>query len=451
MLPMTAQHIEPRPGDWNASGSHGGVACSTPEAAQAGLDVLREGGSAADAFITAAFVQAVVWNGSTTVAGAFFLQHFAPESRAVEFVSGVYGPAADEDYEGYDGWSSGRFSGRGMPAPGFVAGAWRAHQEFGRLPWNRLLAPAQRYARDGFRLGVEWSASVRRSPDALRDPASHLVWIDGGAPRLTGSVIRQLALADTLDEIVAGPDAHYTGRFAAEYVSAARARGGRLRMSDLAEWQKRIRRYTAPLDTAFAGVQMASRDAECAAFVHCVVNRLDIRSRAQNSAEALDMSVRAWGRAFRLAKERPLDEMLDPSTIESEADTLFSRPRDPIDVRAAFGTNGVVAVDPQGNVASGVHTINCPTAFGVGTVVGGAYAGYVLNRRHAVEGKVTVEGVGASEMVVRNGQAVAAAASPGFSCMVAPWQFVTHMVEFGMDARAATLAPRFGLATPRTT
>jgi gamma-glutamyltranspeptidase/glutathione hydrolase len=446
---MTATQTDPQCGPWSVSGRNGGVTCSTPEAALAGLEVLREGGSATDAFIAAAFVQTVLENGSTTVAGAFFLQLYQPGTAAVECVHGVYGPAADEDYEGYDGWTEDRRSGRGIPAPGFVAGAWQAHQEFGRLPWTRLLAPAVRHARDGFTLGELWrTAYIQASPDALRHVAAQRIWTDAGVLRAPGSVIYQPELADTLNEIADGPEAHFTGRFAAEYVGAARAQGGRLQLADLARWRERIQRSSARLDIRFGDVQMASQGSEVAAFAHCVAHMLDIRSHGANSAAALDISIRAWGRGLRLVKEMPLSRILDPEVIQREAYSLLSRPRESLHLRAAFGTNGVVAVDAQGTVAYGVHTINCPSSFGVGGVVGGAYVGYAINRRHAVEGKVTAEGVGAAELVVRNGQALAAGASPGFSCFLTPWQFVTNLVEFGMDAARAAYAARFGVASP---
>jgi len=84
---------------WIAAGRCGGVTCSTPEAAAAGLDVIKEGGSAVDAYLAACFVQTVLENGSTTVAGVFSVNFFESGKDSVEWVGGVYGPAAAEDYE----------------------------------------------------------------------------------------------------------------------------------------------------------------------------------------------------------------------------------------------------------------------------------------------------------------------------------------------------------------
>jgi hypothetical protein len=111
---------------WIASGRRGGVTCSTPEAAEAGLEVVKEGGSAVDAYLAACFVQAVFENGSTTVAGVFSVNVFESGRESVEWVAGVYGPAAAEDYENYNGRTQDRFGGRGMPAPGCRV-SWPGH------------------------------------------------------------------------------------------------------------------------------------------------------------------------------------------------------------------------------------------------------------------------------------------------------------------------------------
>jgi gamma-glutamyltranspeptidase/glutathione hydrolase len=436
---------------WIASGSCGGVTCSTPEAAAAGLDVIKEGGSAVDAYLAACFVQTVLENGSTTVAGVFSVNFFESGKDFVEWVGGVYGPAAAEDYENYNGRTRDRFGGRGMPAPGFVAGAWAAHQEFGRLPWRRLLAPACQYARDGFVLGPEWRVRVYDSADGLRYESAQHLWAPEGVPLPVGSLVRQTELAETLEDIATGgPTAHYCGRFAQRYVAISNEVGGRLALSDLAHWEARVQRWSAPLDVTFRGYRMASRGCEMHAFAHVVAERIDLRRLGAGSAAALDAELRIWGRALHLSTRVPMNEVLDPTNIEREARELFERPRHPVDFRTAFGTNAIVAFDADGSVAYGTHSINCPTLFGTGILAGGAYAGYVLDRRHAREGTPSVPGIYTSELLARDGKAYCVAGSPGASCMVAAWQFTNNVAEFGMCARDAVLAPRFGIALPTT-
>ena len=436
---------------WIASGYRGGVACATPEASEAGLEVIKAGGSATDAYLAACFVQTVLENGSTTVAGAFSVNVFESGCDTVEWVAGVYGPAAADDYDKYNGRTTDRFGGRGMPAPGFVAGAWAAHQEFGRLPWSRVLAPACRYAREGFVLGAEWSGRIRESAYALRFKDAQRIWAPEGVPLQIGSLIRQAELAETLEEIATGgPEAHYRGRFGQRYVATSTELGGRLALSDLVSWESRVQRWSAPLDVTFRGYRMASRGCEMHALAHAVAERIDLRRLGAGSAAALDSELRIWGRALYLSTRVPMNEALDSANIEREARELFERPRHPVDFRTAFGTNAIVVVDAAGNVAYGTHSINCPTAFGTGLVVRGAYAGYVLDRRHAREGTPAVPGIYTAELLVRDGQAYCAVGSPGASCMVAAWQFTNNVAEYGMPAREAALAPRFGIAQPTT-
>ena len=107
---------------WIASGYRGGVACATPEASEAGLEVIKAGGSATDAYLAACFVQTVLENGSTTVAGAFSVNVFQSGRDSVEWVAGVYGPAAAEDYEKYNGRTRGSIRRPRHAGTGFRGG-----------------------------------------------------------------------------------------------------------------------------------------------------------------------------------------------------------------------------------------------------------------------------------------------------------------------------------------
>ena len=173
-----------------------------------GIKVLQDGGNAIDAAVTAAAVLAVVEPTMTGVGGDLFALVFDGRTKTLKGLnsSGRAGSAADADALLADGCSEMPTHGaRSVSVPGSVAGWLELLTSHGTIPPARALAPAIRYARDGFPVSeivaAQWAAVETRlanDPDAAR-----VLLPDGRAP-VAGEIFRNADLAVTLEQIAAG-------------------------------------------------------------------------------------------------------------------------------------------------------------------------------------------------------------------------------------------------------
>lgn len=225
------------------------VAAAHPDAVAVGLEMLRRGGSAADAAIAVQLVLSLVEPQSSGIGGgAFLLFHDSTKNRTVAFDGRETAPiAATPDlFLTEDGtpmnFGAAVVGGRSVGTPGTVALLARLFQEHGKLTWPELFAPAIRLAREGFIVGprlAKMLASDRgqrlRTYAAARD-----YFFPGGEPLRAGARRTNLQFAETLIAIAErGPAAFYSGAIAEDIVAAVRnATGnpGSLSLADLASY-----------------------------------------------------------------------------------------------------------------------------------------------------------------------------------------------------------------------
>jgi gamma-glutamyltranspeptidase/glutathione hydrolase len=115
-----------------------------------------------------------------------------------------------------------RFSHLSAGVPGTVAGLWRAHQDYGQLPWKRVVEPAIRLARDGFEVTYDLAGLLasRKERMCRFDAACRYFYKPGGEPYEPGERFVQSDLADTLQAIANdGPNAFYRGGIAKKIVA----------------------------------------------------------------------------------------------------------------------------------------------------------------------------------------------------------------------------------------
>jgi gamma-glutamyltranspeptidase/glutathione hydrolase len=200
------------------------AATSQPLASAAALRVLQDGGNAVDAAIAAAAVLNVVEPMMTGIGGDMFaLVFMQKEGKPVALNgSGWAGSKATLDFFKSRNMSSAPGDGmQSVSVPGAVAGWYKLHQKYGKLPMSRLLQPAIDYADNGFPVSEiiagQWREGefrLRQTPDAART-----LLIDGRAPR-HGEIFRMPELARTLRLIArGGRDVFYKGEIAAKILA----------------------------------------------------------------------------------------------------------------------------------------------------------------------------------------------------------------------------------------
>jgi gamma-glutamyltranspeptidase/glutathione hydrolase len=216
------------------------VSTANPVSTQAACEVLRDGGTAADALIVAQTVLGLVEPQSSGIGGGAFLLYYDAGQKSVEAYDGreVAPMAATENYlrwisdtDRTEPKPDARASGRSIGVPGVVRMLELAHREHGRDEWRELFDPAISLADQGLEISPRMAGQIAESaPDlALDEPSKAYFLNPDGSPKPAGTKLTNPAMAKTLGAIAAGgADAFYTGAIAQGIVdAAARAWGGR--------------------------------------------------------------------------------------------------------------------------------------------------------------------------------------------------------------------------------
>lgn len=222
------------------------VAAANPMAVEAGLDVLRRGGTAVDAAIAVQMVLGVVEPQASGIGGGGFLLHYDGATGVITVYDGretAPAGATPAMFLGPDGKPIGLLaavvSGISVGVPGAIAMLELAHKEHGKLPWATLFQPAIDKARDGFPTPLRLAGWLQRMP--TDDPDIRAVYFNAdGSPKKQGERIANPALAETMQLIAEqGPRAFYEGDVAREMVERVHkhVRPGTLSLSDLASYK----------------------------------------------------------------------------------------------------------------------------------------------------------------------------------------------------------------------
>jgi gamma-glutamyltranspeptidase/glutathione hydrolase len=358
------------------------VAASHALAAQAGLAMLERGGSAVDAAIAAAAAHTVVEPTMNGVGGDLFAMVWDGHGLSGLNASGR-APLA---------WSRERFAGRKqMPAlgwdavtvPGAVSGWVALWQRFGSMPFEALLAPAIRYAREGFpvapHVGALWAEAPARFgafPEFAR------VFLPGGRPPEVGSWFRLPDLAATLEQIAATTGAAlYTGALAERIAAAARSDGGALSREDLEAHQPE---WVEPLGVDFHGVRLhelpPNGQGLAALLALGILRELPVGKRGPDHPESIHLALEAMKLAFAECRRYLGDParmpvsaaaLLEPARLARHAARIRPgratgpRPLPPPDQ----GTVYLTTADRQGRMVSLIQSNY--QGFGSGVVVPG--------------------------------------------------------------------------------
>jgi len=355
------------------------VATSHPLAAQAGLRMLAEGGSAADAVIAAAAAMTlvepcsnglgsdafgIVWDGQQL--RGLNASGRAPAAWTPDYFRSRHGDAAAPPARGWDA----------VTVPGMVAGWMALHQRLGRLPFERLMAPAIEIAERGYAVPVvvqqKWAAAAQ--VDALvRQPGFAELFLPRGRAPEVGERFAMPGAARTLRAIGAtAGEAFYRGEVAAALAAASAAQGGAMRASDLAgmaaEWVDPI-----AIDALGHRLHEIPPNGQgiTALIALGLLRRFDLAALDPDGPEAAHLQIEAIKLAFadvyRYVAEpsamtvRP-EDLLDEDYLAARARLIDPRRAQvfeagtPGDVHRRGGTIYLCAADEQGMMVSWIQS-----------------------------------------------------------------------------------------------
>jgi gamma-glutamyltranspeptidase/glutathione hydrolase len=250
--------------------AHYAVVTANPLATQAACGVLRDGGTAADALVTAQAVLGLVEPQASGVGGGGFLLYYDAAAGSVQAYDGreVAPAAATENYlrwiddvDRTEPKPDARASGRSIGVPGILRSLEDAHNEHGKTGWRDLFAPAVTMADGGFDISPRLAAAIADAAPRLKvDPEAAGYFLNSdGSPKTAGTRLTNPAYSKTLGVIASdGAQGFYTGDIAHSIVAAATdTSGGRtpslMTMEDLAGYTVKKRE---PLCTPYRGRQI---------------------------------------------------------------------------------------------------------------------------------------------------------------------------------------------------
>jgi len=373
LLPLAGDRITGRPFATRSEViARGGMAAtSQPLATGVALDVLKAGGSAVDAAIAANAVLCLVEPTGCGIGGDLFAMVWdAEEQRLFGLNASGRSPAALTP-EHFRERGLARIPSHGplpVTVPGCVDGWFELHGRFGRLSMEELLAPAVRYAREGFPLTELIAHYWQRSAPLLeRWPGFREQFLPGGRAPRKGEVFANPGLAATLERIGAeGRDAFYRGELAHAIADFVGQHGGFLAYEDLAGHRSE---WVEPVSASYRGYDVwelpPNGQGIAALQILNVLEGYDLRSMGFGSAD----HVHAFVEAKKLAFEDRARWYADPDFAEIPVAELISKEY-AARRRARIRPDRAARSQPAGNPAlEEGDTIYLATADGDGNMV----------------------------------------------------------------------------------
>jgi len=237
--------------------AHYAVATANPLATQKACEVLKGGGTAVDALVTAQAVLGLVEPQSSGIGGGGFLLYYDAAANSVQAYDGrETAPAAAS--ENYLRWISdtdrnqpkpdARGSGRSIGVPGILRMLMDVHQQHGKTAWRDLFAPAVTLADDGFDISPRLASAIADAAPKLKvDPQAAAYFLNSdGSPKTADTKLTNPAYSKTLGVVASDPESFYTGDIARAIVAAAAdTSGGRtpslMTTEDLAGYAAKVR------------------------------------------------------------------------------------------------------------------------------------------------------------------------------------------------------------------
>ena len=358
------------------------VAASQPLAAQAGLRMLLDGGSAVDAILATAIALTVVEPTMNGIGSDAFALVWDGERLHGLNASG-HAPR---------GWTPERFAGRqSMPNTGWdsvtVPGAVSAWAElsakFGRRPFAELFGPAIGYAEKGFLVSPTVARQWQNQGPQLQDqPGFADAFLPGGRAPMAGELFRHPAQARTLQAIAESQgESFYRGALAAKIAAASLAQGGAMTEADLSAHQSD---WVEPIGQDYRGLRLheipPNGQGIAALMTLGILSHFELSDAPVDSADSFHLQMEAMKLAFADVYQQVADprsmkishaDLLDPAYLRKRA-ALIDRTRAQDfghGVPPASGTVYLTAADASGMMVSYIQSNY--GGFGSGVVVPG--------------------------------------------------------------------------------
>ncbi|HML17390.1 MAG TPA: gamma-glutamyltransferase [Bryobacteraceae bacterium] len=449
------------------------VAASQTLASQAGAKVLEEGGNAIDAAIAANAVLGVTEAAMNGMGGDLFaIVYEAKSGKLYGLNSSGWAPKAltAEALRAQGITDMNRSGAHRVTVPGAVAGWQALRDKFGTMKFDKLLAPAIYYAENGYPvteiIGGEWAAQEKSK---AKVPGWAETYMPGGHVPKVGEMFRNPALAESLKLVAAkGRDGFYKGALAGRLVSFLKEQGNMMSLEDLAEFQPE---WVEPISTTYHGWRVyeipPNTQGIAALEMLNIMEKYPLAEYGHNSAKDLHTMIEAKKLAYAdmlryVGDPRfgnlPVNQLLSKDFAAGRAKQIESAHAncDPLPAelseRTTIGNDTIYmsAIDSEGNIVSLIQSNFA--AFGTGLVAPGT--GFALQNRG---GLFTLKPDEPNTLAPRkrplhtlipafmekDSTRIGFGIMGGWNQAQAHAQFVSNIVDFGMNIQMAMEAARF--------
>lgn len=455
---------------------YGIVASESVLASQVGAQILERGGNAIDAAIAVNAMMGLVAPMNDGIGGDLFaIVYEAKTGKLYGLNASGWAPKGlTPEYLRAKGRTT--MPSRGIDAatvPGAVRGWEVLRERFGRKSFAEILAPSIQYAEKGFVVGEVVSVYWKDSEGVLReDSATARTFLPGGVLPKNGELFRNPDLAWTYRRLAThGARDFYTGEVAKKILASSRLHGGTMTMADLAEYTPE---WVTPISTTYRGwtvYELPPNGQGIAALEMLnIMERFPLAQMGHNSAAALHHLVEAKKLAYLDMQRYNGDPRFAKIPVAGLLSKDYAAQRAPLIKPAqatcdlSYGTpegtdNGTTylsVVDRDGNMISFIQSNYSTVGFGAGIVVGGA--GFVWHNRGAaftldakspnlLAGRKRPLHTIIPAFMEKGEEKIAFGIMGGWNQAQAHAQFVSNIVDFGMNIQGALDAPRFSKET----
>jgi gamma-glutamyltranspeptidase/glutathione hydrolase len=458
-------------------------------ATRVGVDVLRDGGNAVDAAVAVGYALAVVYPAAGNLGGGGFMTIQLADGRKTFLDFREKAPLAatanmylDKDGNVIKGASTNGHLAVGVP--GTVSGMELALAKYGTMKRAALIAPAIRYAQEGFVLDQgDVDMLVTATADFRKDAATGAIFLNQGEPFAPGQKLVQKDLAATLKLVgEKGTAGFYQGKVGAAIVASSQAGKGIITQADLDQYTTREMK---PVECDYRGYGIVSAPPPSSGgVIICeILNVLEgypLKELGFRSAQSVHYQIEAMRHAYVDRNsylgdpdfvKNPLDRLLD-KTYAAKVRAVIDPAKAGVskDIRPGVAphvmtegsnTTHYSIVDKFGNAVSVTYTLNDwfgakVTAAGTGVILNNEMDDFtakigVPNLYGLVQGEANAIQPGkrplssmSPTIVTKDGKPVMVVGTPGGSRIItAVLHTIINVIDYGMNVQEAVDAPKF--------
>ena len=484
-------------------GKSGMVVSQNNLSSDIGIEILNKGGNAVDAAVAVGFSLAITLPRAGNLGGGGFMLVYlkekdeifyidyrskSPLNSTIDNIFDLNGKTIKPKDFTNDMFDKTRYGYKASAIPGTVAGLLEAHENFGKLPLEEVLAPAIRQARNGIKVSYDLEKAIEDTNQLKKDPESLKIYFKDGAAIKEGSIFKRPDLDKTFQLIATeGKKGFYEGDIAKKMVEAMNANGGLFTIEDFKNYEVEI---SEPIVASYRGNLVFTAGPPSGGGITLltalnVLSFYDLNKYNSDSAITYHLTSEALRRGHNnrshfvgdpdyfdvpvtqlLSKERTM-ELAKSIDIKKASKSTVVKPLELI--KESRDTTHFSIIDKDGNAVSNTYTLGY--SFGSGVTIPGTgilmnnqmnnfayrYGDKNIRGRSASTGnrfepgKSPMSTMAPTMVFNEEGDLMLVTGSPGGSLIPAAiLRVITGVVDFNLDIGQATMLPRVHKDWPTT-